>query len=169
MIEERQSSAEKLLVLSLGMVILSGGILFYGKFRSKWVYIGIGIIGIATFLYSLIYWYRRVLTAKPLIIIKSEGIVDSSSSTSIGFIAFHEIKSFEIVNIFGQEMIGIHLNNIERFIQTLPRMKQKAIRTNVKMKMPAILLRVERAKDMTIEDIYTLLEKRLMDVSCLYF
>lgn len=167
-IEEKYSKALGLFVSGVLMVALCAGVFFLGMLESSVIYQVIGIVAGIFFLACTIYLFGRAIKSRALLTIMEDGIEDSSSASSVGFIPYHEIKRFEIINIFGQRMIGVHLRNEERFISELPPMKQKAAKSNLKLKFPPIAIRVETAKDMTIEDIFTLLQKRLSDYSCFY-
>lgn len=167
-IEERQSKILRIHLLGLLMTVLSAIIFMYGVKYKHILYGFIGVVGILFFGICTMYSFARTIKPRALLTITVEGIEDSSTASCTGFIPFREIESFEIVNIFGQRMIGVNPKDVERFINQLPQIRQKAARSNLKMKMPPVAIRVDTARDMSIEDIFTLLQKRLSDYSSLY-
>lgn len=167
-IEERQSEILRINLLGLLMTILSAIILILGMKTNRFLYGLIGSVGILFFGGCTIYSFIRTIKPKALLTITVDGIQDSSTAGCAGFIPFHEIESFEIVNIFGQRMIGVNPKEVERFMSLLSPIKQKAATSNLKMKIPPVAIRVDTARDMSIEDILTLLQKRLSDYSRLY-
>lgn len=167
-IEEKQSKILRLNLIGMLMTVLCIIILVMGITWNQFFYGLIGVVGVIFFGICTIYSFGRTFKPKALMTITVDGIEDSSTAGSPGFISFGEIKSFEIVNIFGQRMIGVNPKEVERFVQKLPPIKQKSARSNLRMKLPPVALRVDTARDMSIEDIMTLLEKRLSDYSRLY-
>ena len=167
-IEERQSKILRIHLLGLFMTVLSAIIFMLGIKNKQFVYGFIGVIGVLFFGICTIYSFMRTIKPKALLTITVEGIEDSSTAGCAGFIPFREVESFEIVNIFGQKMIGVNPKDVDQFVNKLPQIKQKAARTNLRMKMPPVAIRVDTARDMSIEDILTLLQKRLSDYSSLY-
>lgn len=167
-IEERQSQIFRLNLLGLLMTTLSVIVLMLGVRANHILYGLTGIVGLLFFGGCTIYSFIRTIKPKALLTITVDGIQDSSTAGCAGFIPFHEIESFEIVNVFGQRMIGVNPKEVERFMSLLSPIKQKAATANLKMKMPPVAIRVDTARDMSIEDIFTLLQKRLSDYSRLY-
>ena len=167
-IEERQSKAIMIATVGLLLLLVSAAIWIFGI---KEKIILFGIIGfIATifcgirFLGLLMVTFQR----KPLLTITFDGIVDSSSASSVGYIAYQDIAHFCIVHLYGQKVIGVIPKDEEAFIDKLSPLIQEIAKTNINMKNPPFTIRVDRAKDMSLEDIFTLLKKRLDDYSCLY-
>ena len=97
-----------------------------------------------------------------------DGVENMTRVGEILFLPFDDIKQFYKVNMFGHEMIGVIPKNMEQFIHKLPAAKQRIARGNVKMSLPPVTLEVDMAKDMSIDDIISLLQKRLSDYSRLY-
>lgn len=167
-IEEKQSEIFRLNLLGLLMTTLSAIVLKIGLKANRILYGLIGIVALLFFGGCTIYSFLRTIKPKALLTITVDGIHDSSTAGCAGFIPFHEIESFEIVNVFGQKMIGVNPKEVERFMSLLSPIKQKAAAANLTMKVPPVAIRVDTAKDMSIEDILTLLQKRLSDYSRLY-
>lgn len=167
-IEEKQSRMLRLNLLGLLMTVLCAIVLLLGIKMQQYFYSLLGGIGIVFFGICTIYNFSRTIKSKALLTITVEGIEDSSMAGSPGFISFGEIERFEIVNVFGQRMIGVIPKNVEEFVRKLPQLKQKSAQSNLRMKLPPIAIRVDNARDMSIEDILTLLQKRHSDYNSLF-
>ncbi len=167
-IEEKRSKAFKLVFAGLFMFVASVALWAIGISDQVFFYKLIGCVASVFFCVAFVTSLIRAMRKKPLLVIKGDGIVETSSASSIGFIPYDEIEKFQIVNIYGQKVIGILPKNNEEFIKKLPRNKQRAANANIKMSFPPASIRVDTAKDMTIEDIYSLLQKRLKDYTSFY-
>ena len=155
-------------LLGLLMTVLSAILLLLGIKTKTFLCSLLGGIAILFWGICTLYSFSRTVKPKALLTITMEGILDSSTAGSPGFISFEDIKSFEIVNVFGQKMIGVNLKRGEQFLAKLPQIKQRSAQSNLKMRLPAITIRVDTARDISIEDILTLLEKRHTDYNRLY-
>jgi len=167
-IEERQSKA--IMIATVGLLMLLVSIVFW-IFGLKEKIIVFGIIGFLATVFCGIRFLvllMKTLQRKPLLTITFDGIVDSSSASSVGYIAYQDIARFCIVNLYGQEAIGVIPKDEETFIDKLSPLMQEVAKSNINSKNPPFSIRVDRAKDMSLEDIFTLLKKRLDDYSCLY-
>ena len=167
-IEEKPSKVITLGILGLFMIVLSAVILICGIVQNKHHNIFLGVVGIVLFGVCTFFIYHRCLKMKPLLVIKTDGIEDYSITSMVGFISFGDIKAFSIANYFGQRVIAVHLKNTEEFIERLPMVKRRAAKANYAMRMSPVAIRVDLARDMSIEDILSLLQKRLSDYSKLY-
>lgn len=150
------------------MTMVSIAILYLGMRESAIIYKVIGLIASVFFGSCTIYNFLRTIKAKPLLTITLDGIIDSSSASAYGFISFLEIEHIEEVNIFGQQVIGITLKDFEAFSKKLTPVKIKSARASMRMNLPPVAIRVDTAKDISLKDIVTLLQKRLADYSSLY-
>ncbi|MBE5960449.1 MAG: hypothetical protein E7256_03530 [Lachnospiraceae bacterium] len=167
-IEEKRSKAFKLVFAGFFMFAASLALWAIGISDQVFFYKLIGCMASVFFFIAFIAALIRAMKKKPLLVIKGDGIIESSSASSIGFVSYDEIEKFEVVNIYGQKVIGILPKDNEEFIKKLPRNKQRAANMNIKMSFPPASIRVDTAKDMTIEDIYSLLQKRLKDYTSFY-
>lgn len=167
-IEERHEKILQKNIFGVIMTVLSILVLLYGIKKDSFLFGLIGCIGVLFFSIHVIYSFSRLIKPKALLTITMDGIIDDSSVGSVGFISFADIDKFEIVNVFGQLCIGIWPLDAEQFIRKLPQLRQKPALSNLRMKLPPIAIRVDSAKDMLIEDILTLLQKRHSDYMGLY-
>lgn len=167
-IEELSARAYKIVLSGVIMLIASIILGVFGKHEHRGFLIVIGVIGIVFFGISSIVALWRASKNKPLLTITMDGIIDTSSVSGVGFIRYEEINSIDIVNIFGQRVIGVTPKNVNSYVKSLPKSKQRAAKMNVKMNYPPISIRVDTAKDMSIEDIYSMLLKRWNDYRSLF-
>lgn len=167
-IEKKQPRVFRILMLSFLLMILSITLWIMGLKERKALLSVIGLLQSILFSISFFIYLTRILQKKPLITITFDGIIDSSSDNSVGYIPFGDIDKFLIINKPNLKVIGIVPKNEEVFICKLSPIKQEIARTNVAKQMPPLSLYLDNAKDMSLEDIYTLLKKRLKDYSCLY-
>lgn len=167
-ITEQKRKAYQIVLAGCSMLICSIAVGIYGWMDEVGIFLIIGIIGGIFFGIGTVVSFARAAKGKPLIVIKWDSIEDYSSASAVGKIMYGEIKSIQVVNIFGQRVIGIWPKDSDEFVKRLSKAKQRAAKMNMKMNFPPVSMRVDTAKDMTIEDIYTLLEKRLEDYKSLY-
>lgn len=167
-IEELSERAYKIVLSGVFMLISSLALLLFGRHESSGILMVVGALGCFFFGISTIVAFYRATKNKPLLTLTMDGIIDTSSVSGVGFIGYEEIDTVEIVNIFGQRVIGVTPKNRDDFIKKLSKNKQRAAKMNLKMNYPPITIRLDTAKDMSIEDIYTLIVKRLNDYKHLF-
>lgn len=167
-IEEKRSKANRLAAAGFGMFLISAALLVYGILYRQIIYLVIGIVATIFFGISFLISLTRALRSRPLLTITLDGIIDSSCTSAAGFISFLDIDRFESVNVFGQKAIGVVPKDTKEFLHKLKHTQRKNAEMNMKMNYPPVLIRVDTAKDMSIEDILSMLKKRLVDYSRLY-
>ena len=167
-IEELRVKAYRICLAGIVMLIASIALWWFGVNESSWLYTAVGVVGTIFFGIGSIVAFGRAVKEKPLLTIKWDGINDTSSASAVGFIPYSEIERLEIINIFGQRVIGVTPKNINNFVAKLSKGKQRAAKMNIKMNYPPVSIRLDTAKDMTIEDIFSLLEKRFSDYKRIY-
>lgn len=167
-IEESQNHGMKAFFIHTFLLIGSLILAVLGIFYHVGVYKIFGSVGGCIFVAGFIYTIKQVFRTKTLLRITIDGIEDHSMFGEQLYISFNDIKKIEVVNIYGRKMIGIFPRNAEEFIAKLPHARKRIAVANLKMNLPPIAIRVDRARDITIEDIFTLLQKRYSDYNCLY-
>lgn len=167
-IEETNYRAFVIMMANIFMFIASIAIMVFGIARGKKLCVIVGIIAAVLFFIGLIAGILKASNKKIFLTITVDGILDSSSIGGYGFIPYKDIKDFEIINYYGTETIAVILKNPEDFIARLPQHKKRQAKRNLSLKLPAIILHTELAKDMVPRDILTLLTKRLKDYNRLY-
>ena len=160
-IEEQKSLLMKRVRVAALMVVASVAVLVLGFVDTVLIMKLLGIAATLYFLLCLVVLAKRALNRKPLLVITEESIQDSSSALSLGEVLFSEIEHFEIVNVYGQRTIGIVPVDTEQFMERLTKSQKQNAKLCLDRGYPPVSLRVDTAKDMTIEDIFALLQKRL--------
>ena len=160
-IEEQKSLLMKRVKVAVLMVVASVAVLVLGFVDNVLIMKLLGIAATMYFLLCLVVLVKRALNRKPLLVITEESVMDSSSALSLGEVLFSEIERFEIVNVYGQRTIGIVPVDTEQFMERLTKTQKKNAKLCLERGYPPVSLRVDTAKDMTIEDIFALLQKRL--------
>lgn len=165
-IEEKQTKAVWGFMRSFALLFLAVT-LWVAGFRIRYILLGLsGIIATVVFGILCIINLLKVSQKKPLITITFDGIIDSSSKSSIGLLSYQDIEQFCIVK--EDDAIGIIPRDEDDFIKKLSPLKQQRALDNKNYEKPVFLLYVGNAKDISLEDIYTLLKKRLDDYRSLY-
>jgi hypothetical protein len=167
-IEEANYKAFILALANLLLLIAAGAIFIYGIMHRRAAYWLPGIVTGTGFFIGFIYFMIKIVNVKRLLTITRDGIIDSSSLGSIGFISFDVIKEFVIVNQFNKKGIAVIPKNIDNFLSNLSVVKRSLVKRNINSDLPAVVIPVNMAKDMEPEDILSLLQKRLLDYSSLY-
>lgn len=167
-IEKKQTKVFRIFMLCFLLMIVSFTLWIIGMKERKTLLSIIGLIQSVVFTIGFFVCLSKILQKKPLITITFDGIIDSSSEKSIGYIPFGDIEKFLVINKPNIKAIGIIPKNEEIFIRKLSPIKQEIARANLAKQQPPLALALDNAKDMSLEDIYTLLKKRLNDYSCLY-
>lgn len=153
-IYENKKQARKVLGQAFLMTGAAGVLLYLGIDEKNLLFDIMGGLGCLFFGICTLIQLIRVMKKKPLFIIKENGIEDTSTATSVGFIEYGRIQEIVIGKILGKECIGIYLSNIDEFIESLPTVKQKSIQSNLANKFPPILLRVDSIEGETGREIY---------------
>lgn len=167
-IEERQSKTIKLMFLGL-LILIAAVVIWITGMREKRVLLWLpGFLAMVISSIIFLIYLGRALQRKPLLTITFDGIIDSSSVSSVGYIPFQDIEGFCIVNQAGQKLIGVIPKDEKVFTDKLSPLKQRIAKNNIDNRTAPFTLQVDRAKDMSLEDIFTLLTKRLNDYSSLY-
>lgn len=156
---ENKKEAHKLLGKEFLMTVASGVLLYMGIVEKNLLFDIMGGLGCLFFGICTLVQLIRILKNKPLFIIRENGVEDTSTATSVGFIKYEQIKEIVIGKILGKECIGIYPSDIDAFIETLPSVKQKSIRSNLANKFPPILLRVDSVEGKTGREIYDILQQ----------
>ena len=167
-IEMKQSKTIKLMSMGFLLLLLSIFIWILGMREKKILLWLTGLLSMILSGTGFLIYLGRALQRKPLLTITFDGIIDSSSVNSVGYIPFQDIERFCITNNSGQKVIGVIPKDEKYFMDKLSPIKQRLAKNNIDNQVPPFTIRVDKAKDMSLEDVYTLLTKRLNDYSSLY-
>ncbi|WP_310602972.1 STM3941 family protein [Anaerosporobacter sp.] len=158
-IYENKKQAHKLLGQACFMTVASGILLYMGIVDENTLFDIMGGVGSFFFGLCTLVQFGRVIKRKPLFVIQENGIEDTSTSTSVGFIAYEDIQEIVMGKTLGKESIGIYLTDVNALLETLPQVKQKAIQSNLANKFPPVLLRVDSVEGKTGRDVYVELQR----------
>ena len=167
-IEKINYKAFVVMLANLFFLIAATAIVILGLRENKAAYSFPGMGAALAFLIGFIISLVNVMQIKSLITITMEGIIDNSSLSAAGYIAFDDINEFLIVTVYGKKVIAVIPKNIDDFLSKLGGVKRRLAKRNINMNLPPVMIPVDLAKDMEPEDILSLLKKRLSDNNSLY-
>lgn len=167
-IEKINYKAFVMVLASLFLFIAAVAVTIHGYTKNKtgiWI---LGSIGAVVLLICFISAIVSAMQVKSLITITRDGVIDNSSISGVGYVAFDDIKDFVIINIYNKKAIAIIPKNIDDFLSKLSIVKRGMAKRNINLNLPPVTIPTNFAKDMEPEDILSLLKKRLTDYSSLY-
>ena len=134
---------------SLLLVAVCGWVMYLGWYHAedefaRGLVVCLGVVGILFFGGGLILLMHRQKTRTPLLTLRSEGIVETSSFPPIGLIPWEEIEAVVVFNTFSPGLIpitqvmGIVLKEPEKLYVRLPRLKAWLIAGNVHSNLPPV-------------------------------
>lgn len=123
-------SFKQMLGVTIGMLVLSGGMLL-----EPWVQSWLGfrialifcIVSLAVF---AVFFAVRLLWPAPMLVIDDKGLTDNASATGAGFIAWREIDRIEFATVLGQEYMAIHTVDAESVLARCNPLKRAIMRLN---------------------------------------
>lgn len=160
-IYEKKKDAIKVVLQALFMTVAAAVLVYMGKQDHNTLFIIVGGIGSIFFAFCLLVQVIRTIRRRPLFIIKENGVEDTSTVTSYGFIEYEEIQELVLGKTLGKESIGIVFKDVESFISKQTPVKQKTIKNNLANHFPAVVLRVDSVDNYTAQEVFNLLQKRL--------
>lgn len=159
-VNEASSKLWGLLFLGILMLAACAFVLVLGITYGKFFYIIIGIIALLFFGLCFAYIIKRIINPKPILIIEKNGVVDSSTAISIGFISFDDIEGFDITRLFSSKFISIYVNDLEKFTDKLSQKKKTWLQINKPFGKSPININVNTA-DKSPDEILQILQERL--------
>ncbi len=166
---EKINYKELIISISLMLMLIAAvAVTIYGFDKDKMRYWLGGIFAIMGLLAAFIKSVANAMHVGRLLTITRDGIIDSSSMSGIGYVAFDDIKDFAIITLYNKKAIAIVPKNTDCFLTKLNVVKRKIAKKNINLNLPPVMIPTHMAKDMEPEDILTLLKKRLTDYSSLY-
>lgn len=98
----------------------------------------IGVLGIILFGLGTLYFFKRTIEGRTLLIVDSKGITDNTSFISVGFIPWKDIKSIIKTNSLNQKFISIDVKDNNKYITKLSKLKTVLINKNFKLGYPLV-------------------------------
>lgn len=90
--------------------------------------------GFVFFGFCSLYYIKRAISGKNILVVDENGITDNSSLLAFGFIPWKDIDNIYIDSSVGNEFIELVLNNEEYYRKKLHGLKKLAVSANKKMK-----------------------------------
>jgi len=108
-------SKKKIILLIVGSLtfVIAGFYIYQKESDLKFI----GIIDILFFGLIVITAIWRLIQPKAAIIINSRGITDNSTITSVGFIPWNDITSFQQVKVASNNFLVVHVKNPTTYIE----------------------------------------------------
>ncbi|WP_346913363.1 STM3941 family protein [Clostridium sp.] len=159
-VKEDKKKGIKLLILGFIMMIVSIYVLIIGITEIKIIYSIIGTISTIFFGICFIFLIVSILDNNPILLIGEDGITDRSTASSVGFIAWQEIRSIYVQKSFNQKFIGISIYDLNNFMKRISPIKRIIIKINLMLNYAPLSISLDTA-DMEFNDVLSLLQKRL--------
>jgi hypothetical protein len=159
-IKQDKKKAIKLLILGSIMLLVSIFVFLNGVFDEEILYVTIGIIATLFFGACFMFIAKSTLSDKPLLLIGQDGITDMSTASSIGFIAWEEIKSIYVQKSFNQKFIGINIYDLDKLMKRISLLRRTVIKINLILKFPPVAINLDTA-DIEFNEALLLIEKNL--------
>lgn len=93
----------------------------------------IGIVAIIFFGFSALFFIKKSLENKDMVVVDKYGITDNSSAISLGFIAWEDIEDIYFDSALGNGFILIKLKDEEKYLQKVSTYKQKLLQSSKEM------------------------------------
>lgn len=168
-IEEVNYKSYAITFTNIVLLMASITLTIIGVIQDKKGYLVVGILASMFLFLTFVVVRIKVSNIKRLLTITMDGIIDNSSTSSMGFISYNDIKEFKIITLSNNKnAIAVIPKNLDALMSKMNPAKRRQIKRNVHLNLPPIAVMVDRAKDMEPEDILSLLQKRLSDYSRLY-
>lgn len=111
----------------------------------------IAILGMVLFGAFLGYALYRLWKPRAVLAIDGDGFTDGSSMFPAGFVPWGTVKELGIYEVSSQRFLGVTVWDEEDFLQSLSPLKQKLVRSNLKLGYPPILITLQ-ATSVSMED-----------------
>lgn len=150
-----QEQSKQLVKVILGLIMIRASV-----YVISIEYYLAGAVGLLCFGASFIISLLRLFKPKPLLVINDKGIIDSSSSIGVGFLAWEEIRDAYIMPINHMRYIAIVPHDTEALLNKLSPYKKLAAELNFKFHDVPILISFFTA-NAKIEDVYSVIRQKL--------
>ena len=116
----------------------------------------IAVLGIAFFVWALVFVFNRLRDNRPAFIVSDEGITDHSSAVSAGFIPWSDVLEINEQRMLGSHFIRIKVKNPDHYIgrqsgfmkRFLMRSNQQTFKAGLAISAGAIRCSFEELKDL---------------------
>ena len=159
-IEESKKKATKFTIYGFLVLLASIYILAIGIIEVDIIILIIGEIATLLFGTCFVFIVKATIKHKPLLVISEAGITDMSTVSSIGFVAWEEIQSINVLQKkFTKNFIEIDVYDINKLMKRVSFLKQLTIKANIMFKYPPVAILLSTA-DMEINEVLLILQKK---------
>jgi hypothetical protein len=103
------------------------------RYSDNFIFI-IGIVSVLFFGLAAVFITLKIFSGKPGLILNDSGIIDNSTATSVGLIAWKDITGMRRLEIASSKILVIETSNPEKYIQRSKNIiSKKAMKANNKM------------------------------------
>ena len=93
----------------------------------------VGTLSIIYFGFCFIVILKKLIEAKPILIVNKYGIIDNSTAMSIGFIPWKDIENIHIQSILTNKFIIVNVKDEKKYLDNVSSHKRKVMLANKKM------------------------------------
>ena len=148
-VQDRQKTLWFLL-LAYTMLAISIGACY---FKPTMFFFTAGILGIAFSAIAFFYLLYRLLNPREILVIDSDGFIDTSSAMSVGFVPWSNVKRIFLGKdngfspAFGKDHICITLHDTEAVLSCVPALKRSMINTSISSGNPPIIINLDLSSE----------------------
>lgn len=105
------------------------------------------VLGIFLSSVILFFFYKKMVTKEPAVILSDKGIQINGYAAKIGLIPWVEIKGCVEYSMKGQQLLGLLLYNEDQFLNTIPTVKKNILIAHKTSGHPIINIPINNLKD----------------------
>ena len=159
-IKENKKKVIKLIILGIIFLMVGTYTLVMGLIAKELFYAISGVIITVLIGTSLLFTVKTFIAQTPLLLIGKDGITDTSTASSVGFINWQEIQSINVQKSFGQEYIGITVYDLNKLMKRISIVKQVAMKANLIFKYPPVAISLLTA-DIELNEVVSIMQRRM--------
>lgn len=107
----------------------------------------IDVLMVFLFSFILFFFYRKVLSKEPAVLVSDKGITINGYAAKIGLIPWTEVKGCVEYSVKGQRLLGILLHNEDQFLNKIPTAKKNILMAHKTQGNPVINIPINNLKD----------------------
>lgn len=159
-IKESKMKVTNLIIFGFLALLASIYILVIGIIEVEIISLIIGAIATLLFGTCFVFIVNATLRHKPLLVISETGITDMSTVLSIGFVAWEEIQSINVLQKkFTKNFIEVDVYDINKIMKRVSFLKKLTIKASIMFKYPPVAILLSTA-DMDFNEVLSLLQKK---------
>lgn len=91
------------------------------------------VVCAVTCAYCVVFFIKRLANPKPPIVVDESGFTDNSSTSSVGFVPWRDVKRIYIVTMRHNKLIQVELTYPEEYLDRMGGLARKAAELNMKL------------------------------------